>query len=185
MEDERIIALFFARSEDALGELDRKYGSGCRRIAMNILKNHEDAEESVSDTYLAAWEQIPPQHPDPLRAYIFRIVRNISTTRYHKNKAQKRDSSYDVALEELAGCLSDGATAEDVLSARELTELLDAFLRGLDRESRVLFLRRYWYGDSVSDVAERMGLRPNTVSVRLSRLRDKLRDYLVKEGVCV
>ncbi len=185
MEDEQIIALFFARSEDALGELDRKYGSGCRGIAMNVLRNHEDAEESVSDAYLAAWDLIPPQHPDPLRAYIFRIVRNIATTRYHKNKAKKRDSSYDIALDELAGCLAGGASTEDELSARELTRLLDDFLGGLDKESRVLFVRRYWYGDPVSQIASRMGLRPNTVSVRLSRLRDRLREQLMREGVSV
>ena len=185
MEDEQIISLFFDRSEEALGELDEKYGSGCRGIAMNILRNREDAEESVSDSYLAVWNLIPPQHPNPLRAYIFRIVRNISVTRYHKNKAQKRDSSYDVALDELAGCLSTGKSVEDELSAGELTRLLNTFLGSLDRESRVLFVRRYWYGDPVSAIADRMGLRPNTAAVRLSRLRDRLREYLVKEGVSV
>lgn len=183
--DEEIIALFFARREQAIGETSKKYGPGCQRIAQNILNNTSDAEESVNDTWLAAWNTIPPQRPDPLRAYLFRIVRNLSIARYRKNTARKRDSSYDAALDELENCLAAPEGVEEALDAQALTALLNRYLAGLDRDSRVLFVRRYWYGDSVNELAGRLGVKPNTVSVRLGRLREKLRKELLKEGIFV
>lgn len=183
--DQEIIALYFKRSEQALEETEQKYGPGCTRIARNILKDSRDAEESVSDTWLAAWNTIPPRKPDPLRAYLFRIVRNIATARYHKNTAQKRDSSYDVALSELEEVLAAPDGVEEHLSAQELTELLNRFLAGLDRENRVLFVRRYWYGDPVGELARQFRMGPNALSARLKRLREKLRKELEKEGIQV
>ena len=153
MKDEQIIALFFARSQQALTELDRKYGAVCSAVARNILKNPQDAEECVNDAYLGVWNTIPPQHPDPLLTYLCRIVRNRSIKRYHANTAQKRNSSYDVALDELAP------------------------------RNRMLFVRRYWYADDIPALAERFHMSRNSVSIRLSRIRKKLRDYLQKEGV--
>ena len=183
--DREIIDLFFARSERAIETTAKKYGQLCSRIARNILKNASDAEESVSDAYLALWNTIPPQRPDPLRAYLCRIVRNLSLTRFHQNTAKKRDSSYDVALDELEECLAAPGGVEDALSARDLTELLNRFLASLDRDSRRLFVRRYWFGDDVRVIALAMGLRPNTVSARLRRLREKLKKELAKEGIPV
>lgn len=183
LEDSKIIELFFARVEQAIVELSAKYGTVCSRIARNILKNDLDAEECVNDTYLAAWNTIPPQKPDPLRTYIFRIVRNIAIAKYHANTSEKRNSYYDVALEELEDCLTAFATVEQEISAKELSQQIDRFLDTLDKESRVMFVRRYWYSDSISALAERFQTSNNNVSVRLSRIRDKLKKYLRKEGL--
>ncbi len=182
MEDSKIIALFFARAEEAITALAEKYGAACGSIARNILKDSQDAEECVNDAYLAAWNTIPPQNPNPLRAYLFRIVRNISIAKYHANTAVKRNSNYDVALEELGDCIAASGTVEQEVAAKELSRLIDRFLAGLDEESQMLFVRRYWYADSIPDLAARFQISGNHVSVRLSRIRDKLRKYLRKEG---
>lgn len=182
MDDNQIVALFYARSEQAIVELSNKYGKLCISIAQNILNDTLDAEECVNDAYLGAWNTIPPQKPNPLSTYICRIVRNLSIAKYHANSAQKRNSHYDVALDELENCLSSPATVESALSARELPRLLDRFLDSLDVHTRVIFVRRYWYGDSIQDIAAKCRLRSNSVSVKLSRTRDKLRKFLSKEG---
>ena len=182
MDDSKIIALFFARSEQAITELSAKYGKLCLSIANNILGNGQDAEECVNDTYLGAWNTIPPQKPNPLQAYICKIARNIAITRYHSNTALKRNSHYDVALEELEHCLFSPDTAESQLYAKELTHLLDRYLATLDVRSRVMFVRRYWYSESVTDIAAAFRMRPNSVTVQLSRIRSKLRKFLIQEG---
>jgi RNA polymerase sigma-70 factor (ECF subfamily) len=182
MDDNKIIALFFARSEEAISELDTKYGKLCNHIAINILGNRDDAEECVNDAYFGAWNTIPPQKPNPLQAYICKIVRNIAVTKYHANTAQKRNSSYDVALDELENCLFTAETPDNALQAKELSHLLDRFLAELDARSRVIFVRRYWYADSVAVIAEQFHMRPNSVSVQLSRTRSKLRKFLIQEG---
>ena len=182
LEDSKIIELFFARVEQAIVELSAKYGTVCGRIARNILKNDLDAEECVNDTYLAAWNTIPPQKPNPLRTYIFRIVRNISIARYHANTSVKRNSYYDVALDELENCLATALTVEQEISAKELSLQIDRFLDTLDKENRVMFVRRYWYSDSITDIAEMFQISNHNVSVRLSRTRDKLKTHLKKEG---
>lgn len=182
LEDSKIIELFFARAEQAIVELSAKYGTVCSRIARNILKNDLDAEECVNDTYLAVWNTIPPQKPNPLRTYIFRIVRNISIAKYHANTSVKRNSYYDVALEELESCLAASVTVEQEIAASELSRQIDRFLDTLDKESRVMFVRRYWYSDSISAIAEMFQISNHNVSVRLSRTRDKLKSHLKKEG---
>ena len=182
MDDQKIIMLFFERSEQAIVELSAKYGAVCGMIAQNILNNMLDAEECVNDAYLGAWNTIPPNHPDALLAYVCRIVRNLSIAKYHKNTALKRNSIYDVALDELEACLVSEKNVEEELSAKELSGLLDHFLDTLSQENRVLFMRRYWYADSIGDIAKRMNLRDNNVSVRLLRIRRKLKRYLKKEG---
>ena len=138
LEDSKIIELFFARVEQAIVELSAKYGTVCSRIARNILKNDLDAEECVNDTYLAAWNTIPPEKPDPLKTYIFRIVRNISIAKYHANTSIKRNSYYDVALEELESCLAASITVEQEIAANELSKQIDRFLATLDEESQIL-----------------------------------------------
>lgn len=182
VDDSQIIDLFYARSEQAITELSVKYGAVCRKVACNILNNALDAEECVNDAYLGIWDTIPPKRPDPLLAYVCRIVRNLSIRRYHANTAQKRNSAYDIALDELESCLASGASVEEELSVKELSGLINHFLGTLDKENRILFVRRYWYSDTVADIAVRMKLSENNVSVRLLRIRGKLRKYLQKEG---
>ena len=182
MDDQKIIALFFSRSESAISAISEKYGKLCLHIAQNILGSYQDAEECVNDSYLGVWNTIPPQKPNPLRTYLFRIVRNIAITRYHSNTAIKRNSHYDIALDELEECLFSHESVEETLFAKELSHLLDRFLAQLDTRSRVMFVRRYWYGDSVSAIGENFGMRPNSVSVQLSRIRSKLKAFLIKEG---
>ena len=183
--EEEIIRLYVARSEAAISATEERYGSGCTRIARNILGDLRDAEECVNDTWLAAWNTIPPQEPHPLRAYLYRIVRNLSLGRYHYNRAEKRNSLYDVALDELEGCLAAPDGVEDGLTVEGLTAALNRFLEKQSRENRVLFVRRYWYGDPVQELAARLGMRPNSVTARLARLREKLRKELREEGFTV
>lgn len=185
LEDSKIIALFYARSEQAVEELSKKYGALCRKIAGNILNNDLDAEECVNDAFYAAWITIPPQNPKPLKAYISRITRNLAIAKYHKNTAKKRNSFYDLALEELEECIPALDDVETELAGKELTHSLEKFLDTLDKESRIMFIRRYWYSDSISEIAERFQLSKNHVMVKLSRIRMKLKKYLEKEGFTV
>lgn len=182
VDDSKIIDLFFERSEQAIAALSQKYGAVCYVVARNILKNSPDAEECVSDAYLAAWDTIPPQKPDPLLTYICRIVRNLSIKKYHSNTSAKRNSFYDTSLDELEECLSSLVTVESEVQVNELSHFIDKFLDTLDKENRIIFVQRYWYAESVSAIAGRFKLRPNHVSVRLLRTREKLKQYLKKEG---
>lgn len=185
LEDEKIIELFFARSEQAIRELDIKYGKICRRLSRNIVNDRQDAEECVNDAYLGAWNAIPPAKPDPLRAYICKIVRNVSLKLYHRRKAAKRNSVYEIAMQELADSLSAPDTVEAEMEARELAEAIDSFLETLTVENRVIFMRRYAYMDACSDIAARMGFSENTVAVRLHRIRRRMKQYLIERGVFV
>lgn len=182
MEDLEIIELFQTRSEQAIAELHKKYGAVCSRVARNILNDPQDAEECVNDAYLGVWNTVPPQNPRPLLTYLCRIVRNLATAKYHANTAKKRNSFYDVALDELEDCLAASETVESALTAKELSAALDAFLDTLDSKNRKIFVRRYWYADSIQEIAGRFHMSRNHVSVRLSRTRDKLKNYLKKEG---
>lgn len=180
-----ILELFWNRSEDAIRELSQQYGPELLALSLRILGDQSDAEECLNDAYLGAWNTIPPHRPEHLLSYMKRIVRNQSINRYHKNKALKRNSNYDVSLSELEACLSSPATIETQFEGRELTKLIDEFLAGLSAENRVVFLRRYWHADSYADIALRMGITQKNVSVRLVRLRKQLSSYLKKRGVIV
>jgi len=159
-----------------------KFGKRLLYTATNILGNRQDAEEAVNDTYLALWDAIPPQRPDPLSGYVHRTGRNIALKKYRFLTAQKRCTQYEVSLEELSGILP-GPSFEEMLDARELGRAIDRYLDTLSKENRILFLRRYWFGDSVKHLAKATGMSENTVSVRLSRLRGQLKVYLTdKEG---
>lgn len=182
MVDSEIIGLFLERSEQAISELSVKYGTACMHVARNILNDDQDAEECVNDAYLGVWNSIPPHTPNPLLAYVCRIVRNLSIKRYHSNAAVKRNSNYDVALDELEACLAAPASVEDDVAANELTRHINAFLATLDKESRMIFVCRYWRADSITEIAERFHMTSNNVYVRLSRTRDKLKQHLIKEG---
>ena len=183
MKDEEIVALFFSRSERAIRELDKKYGRTCHAVSYGILGNRQDAEECVNDAYLGAWNAIPPARPNPLLAFVCRIVRNISLKRYGEKRAAKRDSRYDVSMAELEDCLAAEGTLDEEITHRELTRIIEAFLDTLSKENRVIFLRRYWFADTYADIARRVGLSEKNVSVRLVRMRKDLREYLLKRGV--
>ena len=183
MDDEKIIELFFNRSEQAIEEVDKKYGKTCHNISYNILHNKLDAEECVNDAYLGAWNAIPPARPNPLLTYLCKIVRNLSIKRYEFNTAIKRNSTYDVAMEELESCLSSPETVESEIALKELTHIIENFLDSLSTENRVIFLRRYWFSDTYSDIAARVGMTEKNVSVRLTRIREKLRNYLTEREV--
>lgn len=185
MDDEKIIELFFARSEQAIGELDIKYGKLCHNLSRNILGNHADAEECVNDAYLGAWNAIPPAKPNPLQAYICKIVRNISFKLYYRKEAAKRSSSYTIAMNELEATLSSPNTVEDEIEARELVRIIEDFLETLTAESRVVFMLRYAYSEPYADIAKRVGLTEKNVSVRLSRIRQRMKLYLVEREVFV
>ena len=185
MDDEKIIELFFNRSEQAIEEVDKKYGKTCHNISYNILHNKLDAEECVNDAYLGAWNAIPPARPNPLLTYLCKIVRNLSLKRYEFNTAIKRNSTYDVAMEELESCLSSPETVESEIALKELTHIIENFLDSLSTENRVIFLRRYWFSDTYSDIAARVGMTEKNVSVRLTRIREKLRNYLKEREVLV
>ena len=185
MEDNKIIELFFDRNERAINEVSIKYGKLALSVSSNILGNKEDATECVNDAYLGMWNTIPPQNPNPLLAYVSRIVRNIAIAKYHSNTAIKRNSFYDIALDELESCLASSSSVEDELTAKELTIMLNCFLDTLEREKRVMFVRRYWYADSIPEIAERFHISNNYVSVCLSRIRGELKRYLEKEGAII
>lgn len=181
MEDRKIVRLLFERAENAIHELDMRFGRQLYRIACNILENPQDAEECTNDTYLALWNAIPPAAPDPLAPYVYRTGRNIALKRLHRNTAQKRNSHYDVSLEELSDCLP-GENVEQTMDAKELGRAIDRFLSSQSRESRYIFLRRYWFGDAVKEIATELQMQETAVSVRLNRMRNSLKEYLKKEG---
>lgn len=183
MEDQKIIDLFFLRSEMAVTELAKKYGMVCKKLAFHILNSREDAEECVNDAYLALWNKIPPNRPDPLQTYLCRIVRNLAIKKYRANTAEKRNSFYDMSLDELTECIPARETVEDHWDAKELGKHLDAFLDTLDQKSRILFLRRYWFSESLAELASEFHITEHNAAVRLSRIRAKLRNYLSKEGI--
>ena len=185
MDDKKIIELFYERSEQAITELSKKYGLLCEKIADNILNNHLDAEECVNDAYLAVWNTIPPQNPDSLVSYVCCIVRNQAIKKYHENTALKRNSIYDTSLDELEEVLPSSASVEGELEAKEVSAMIDRFLETLDKQSRTMFIRRYWYSDSIEEIALSFKTSKHYISVRLSRIRKALKKHLVKEGVSV
>lgn len=184
MDDKQIIRLFFERSEQAITELSQKYGDLCMKIARSILNDPQDAEECVNDAWLGAWNSIPPQSPDPLRAYICRIVRNHALKKYRANTALKRGNQFEVSLSELEDCIPDNSLDEQ-LAVNELSAQIDAFLAGLSRDDRVMFVKRYWFAESVSEIADGFGITESNASVRLSRIRGRLRKYLKSKEVCI
>ena len=186
MDDEQIIELYWARSEQAIHESETKYGAFCRSIARNILAQEQDAEECVNDTWLNAWNAMPPQRPSILSAFLGRLTRNLSLDRWRHNRAAKRGGpQMEVALEELRDCLSAPGRPEERLEARETAALISRFLREQPALNRVLFLRRYWYLDSISALAERFSLSESAVKSNLHRTRLRLKEVLLKEGVAV
>ena len=184
MDDSCIVELYYARSEQAIQETDAKYGGYCYSIAYNILANQEDSEESVSDTYLSAWNSIPPRKPNPLAPFLGKIVRHISIDRWRKKGALKRGGGeMPLALEELQECAANGESVEERYEQKELVRQVRKFVAGLSDMERKVFVCRYWYLDSTAEIAKRFGFSENKVSSMLHRTRGKLTKHLMREEI--
>lgn len=184
MEDSKIMELYFARNEDAIRHTDDTYGRRLFLLADNIVKNDQDAEESVSDTYLKAWETIPPQKPRYFFAYLAKICRHFALGKLDWRMAAKRKAEIVSLTQEMETCIPD-KSRDAAMDGRELSALLDAFLRTLSQQNRMVFLRRYWYADTIAEIAARYSISQSAVLMRLSRTRTKLCAYLEKEGIQV
>ncbi len=188
MTDEQIINLFWERKEEAIVQAKKSYQKLGMHVAKNMIPDLRDQEEVVEDAWLTLWQTIPPERPKYLKAYICRVVKNLSLKRREYLMAQKRSfnvegsSSYEVALEELEECVKAPETVENVVEGTELKAVLEHFLEGLPRDKRVMFLRRYWFADSVKEISRDFRISEKAASMRLSRIREELRRYLRKEG---
>lgn len=182
MDDSQIVDLFFARSEMAIKETDNKYGGYCYKIAYSILANREDSEESVSDAYLSAWNIIPPRRPAKLSTFLGKLTRNISIDRWRKLSAKKRgNGEADIALDELSECVSGQQSAEDAVMRKEVIACLNRFLVSLSDDERTVFLCRYWYVNSLEEIAGKTGFSVGKIKTMLHRTRGKLGRQLDKE----
>lgn len=184
MEDTKIIELYWRRNQDAITETDRSYGRRLNALAENILKNREDAEESVNDTYLKAWETIPPQRPNYFFAYLAKICRFFAFGRLDWKQAAKRQAEVVALTEEMELCIPD-RRREDELAGKEIGRAINAFLADLTVENRLIFMRRYWYCETIAEISERYQISQSKVKTRLHRLRSQLSQHLEKEGICV
>lgn len=183
MEDQKIIALYWDRSQEAIVQTQKKYASYCHQVAYQILRSRQDADECVNDTWLRAWNAIPPQRPVQLRAYLAKLTRNLSLDRLDQRQAQKRGGPMGVLLSELSECIPSPDTVEGTLDNRQIAEAISAWLREQPERSRIAFVRRYFYADSLSQIARRVGLSEGGVKSLMHRQRGSLRNYLEQEGI--
>ena len=183
MEDQLIIKLFQKRSEEAIQALEEKYGSLCTMVAKRIVKDDQDARECLNDTLFVVWNRIPPENPNPLISYVCRVAKNIALKKYEYLHAEKRNAEYEIALGELESSLSGNELVENELLAQELRVAINEFLKRQKTSDRVFFVRRYWFSESISEIAATYGKSNNYVTVHLHRTREKLKQYLVKEGL--
>lgn len=184
MDDKEILELYITRSEQAISETSQKYGRYCHYIAYSILQNDEDSKECVNDTYLQAWNSIPPQHPNRLQTFLGKITRNLSINKWEKRSAEKRGAGQvPMILDELAECVSSNENTAQTVEDVVIREVLNQFLENLPAETRKIFVRRYWYMSSVKEIAEEYNLSQSKVAVTLFRTRGKLKVALEKEGV--
>ena len=186
MEDERIVTLYWERSEQAIAETEKKYDRYLEKIAHNILNNIEDSRESVNDTYLAAWNSMPPHRPSILSAYLAKLTRRISIDRFRYRTRDKRmGSEYAISLSELSDCVSGGNTAEEIFNAKALADAIGVYLRLQSREVQTAFMGRYYFLDPVKEIAAYLGMSESKVKSLLYRTRLGLKEYLEKEGFCL
>jgi len=184
VEDSRIVDLYFKRSEAAIAETDEKYGRYCHRIAYNVLYSETEAEECVNDTYMKAWETIPPTRPTRLSAFLGKITRNIAINRYFRNRAQKRTAGAELVLDELSEVVADTGTGEAQMTDEiALRDALCGFLGAQPSQNRIIFVKRYWYMAEVRDIAKEMKLTESCIKVTLHRMRQSLRKHLEREGI--
>lgn len=184
MEDAAIVELYWQREERAISETKTKYGAYCTSIAQRILSNRNDAEECVNDTYLGAWNAIPPHRPARLSTFLGKITRNLSLKKWRARTADKRGGGVvALSLDELQECVAHDATPDEHLETQELARIINEFLAGLEVDDRRMFMCRYWYFEQISEIAERLGFSQSKVKMSLKRTRDKLASYLEREGV--
>ncbi len=184
MNDKQIIELFMQRSETAISQTEKKYGKYCYYIARNILRNEQDSEECVSDTFLRAWNAIPPKTPNNLATFLGKITRNLALDKYKYNNSEKRGNGQPaLALDELDECIPAETDTEKAVSDKELASALNSFLAGLPKEKRQVFVRRYWYLSSIREIAKDYGISESKTKVMLLRTRKELKNYLEKAGI--
>ena len=182
MEDKQIIELYFNRSEQAIEETSSKYGKLTRSVSYRIVRNEEDSDECVSDTYMALWNTIPPENPDPFAAYICRLARNISVKKLRYNTADKRNSFYDVSIGELEEVLTANSDVQKEIEAKELQASINSFLKTLKKTDRVIFVKRFWFNMTLEEISEDTGYSKNYINVHLHRTKERLKAHLTKEG---
>ena len=182
MEDEQIVALYWAREEQAIKESERKYGAYCYEIAQRILANHEDSQEVLDDTWLHDWKAIPPEKPAPLRPFLARLTRNLAVDRWRRNNVEKRGKQLTLALEELSELASETPLPQEQVEGKELEATIRRFLSGCPQTQRDVFLRRYFFFESTKEIARRYHMRESNVLNLLARVRKKLKEYLRREG---
>ena len=185
MDDKQIIELYFERNEQAIKETQNKYGAFCHRIAMTILGIHEDAEECVNDTYYSVWKQIPPTVPEVFKVYLGRITRNLSISRFRAMRAKKRYSSMEIMLSELNDCVPSSSNVEQTIEVMQLSDYISEWLDSLPEEDCALFVRRYWFGDEVQELAKKCGITAAKMAQRMLRLRKSLKAALEQKGVAL
>lgn len=184
LEDAKIIELYNDRNEQAVAETENKFGKMLFKIAFGILSDREDSEETVNDTYGKAWNAIPPEKPDFLGAWLGKITRNLSISRFRRNRAQKR-SGIEIMLSELEECIPSTVDVESESESKEITAAINRWLETLEKEERIYFVRRYWYGDSVSELSETTKIPAKKLSSKMFRLRKNLKEFLEKEGIAL
>lgn len=184
MEDSKIIDLYFERSQSAIKETHEKYGHYCHTIAYNVLYSYEDAEECVNDTYLRVWKSIPPHRPSRLSAFLGKITRNLALDRYDSRTAKKRECPLELALEEISECVPD-VSAERESDGGVLRDAINSFLASLPRRTRIIFMQRYWYLSSISEISASLGISESNVKVILMRTRKKFKEFLEKEEIFI
>ena len=183
MDDRLIVDLYFARSEKAISETDKKYGRYCRYIASNILHSDTEAEECVDDAYMNTWSAIPPERPNSLRAFVGRITRNLALNRYEHKRAQKRYAGIEAALDEIEELIS--APEESIVDTMALRDSINEFLGRITRKSRIIFVKRYWYLASIKEIADEIGASESSIKVSLHRTRCELKEFLEKKGITI
>ncbi len=182
MEDKQIVELYWARSETAISETEKKYGRYCHYIAYQILYNDEDAKEVVNDTYLKTWNTVPPQRPDPLKPYVGTISRQLALDVYKEQHAQKRGGQVLLVLDELSECIPDNDSGADIGESVALSDALNRFMWALPGRTRNIFVRRYFYMSTVAEIAKDFSMKESNVTMHLLRTRKKLEQFLKKEG---
>ena len=186
MNDSEIINLYWARCESAISETSNKYGGYCNTIAMNILHNREDSEECVNDTFFGAWNSIPPERPSLLKPFLGRITRNFALNKYKAYSAKKRGGgTVELLLNELEDCIPSGRNVEAEYEAGVVAGLISVFLDSVSKEQRIIFIRRYWYADKMTEISKRYGISENNIKSILYRTRIKLKKHLEKEGISI
>lgn len=183
MGDEEIIEMLFLRAEESISAIDEKYGNACRKIAKDILGNAQDAEECVNDAYLGIWNTVPPERPRPFSTFLYKVVRNLSLKKLASNRATKRNAMFEELIAELEDFLPAAETVESRVEQKVLSAAIDEFLDMLDKDNRKVFMRRYWFSESYEKISKDLCMSKGNVSMRLVRIRKKLRKFLEERGI--